>query len=115
MRDYYDYEWGTPVTDQRGVFERIYLEAFQAGMSWVTILRKHPASRQALDAYNPAAIATYDHHHLARLLADENIVRNQRKIDAVIGNARATLKLQEPVSETKSPAVFRRQGSYLAI
>ncbi|MDT0202209.1 DNA-3-methyladenine glycosylase I [Nocardioides sp. AE5] len=95
MRDYYDTEWGMPVTDETGLFERISLEAFQSGLSWATILRKRPAFREAFDGFDPERVATYDDSDRERLMADAGIVRNRRKIDATITNARATLALRE--------------------
>lgn len=94
MRDYYDTEWGMPVRDERGMFERISLEAFQSGLSWATILRKRPAFRAAFDDFDPDAISAYDGSDVERLLADAGIVRNRRKIEATITNARATVALR---------------------
>lgn len=94
MRDYYDTEWGMPVRDERGMFERISLEAFQSGLSWATILRKRPAFRAAFDDFDPDAISAYDASDVERLLADAGIVRNRRKIEATITNARATVELR---------------------
>src|SRR6478672_3375846 len=93
LRDYYDGEWGLPVRDEQGLYERISLEAFQSGLSWATILRKRPAFRTAFDDFEPDKVAAYDEHDVARLLADEGIVRNRRKIEATINNARATVAL----------------------
>ena len=95
MRDYYDTEWGMPVRDERGLFERLSLEAFQSGLSWVTILRKRPAFRAAFDGFDPDLVAAYDEDDVARLMGDAGIVRNRRKIEATITNARATLALRE--------------------
>jgi DNA-3-methyladenine glycosylase I len=94
MRDYYDSEWGMPVRDERGMFERISLEAFQSGLSWATILRKRPAFRAAFDDFDPDLVAAYDESDVARLLSDAGIVRNRRKIEATIANARATVALR---------------------
>lgn len=95
LRNYYDTEWGIPVTDERGVFERVSLEGFQAGLSWATILRKRPAFRAAFDDFDPDKIARYDDRDIERLLADTGIVRNRQKIVAAIRNARATIELRE--------------------
>ena len=95
LREYYDTEWGMPVRDERGVFERLSLEAFQSGLSWATILRKRPAFRDAFSGFNPEAVAGFREADVARLLADARIVRNRAKILATIGNARATLHLRE--------------------
>ena len=94
LRDYYDTEWGVPVRDERGLFERLSLEAFQSGLSWATILRKRPAFRAAFDDFDPDLVAAYDDADRERLLADAGIVRNRRKVDATIGNARATVALR---------------------
>jgi DNA-3-methyladenine glycosylase I len=94
LREYYDTEWGMPVRDERGLFERISLEAFQSGLSWATILRKRPAFRQAFDEFDPDQVSTYTQADKDRLMADAGIVRNRRKIDATITNARATVALR---------------------
>jgi DNA-3-methyladenine glycosylase I len=95
MRDYYDTEWGMPVRDERGLFERLSLEAFQSGLSWATILRKRPAFRKAFDDFDPDAVAGYDQDDVDRLMADAGIVRNLRKVHATITNAQATVALRE--------------------
>lgn len=92
---YYDTEWGLPVRDERGLFERLSLEAFQSGLSWLTILRKRPAFRAAFADFDPDAVAAFDDADVARLMADAGIVRNRAKVLATIGNARATLALRE--------------------
>ncbi len=94
MREYYDTEWGMPVRDERGLFERLSLEAFQAGLSWTTILRKRPAFRAAFADFDPDAVAEFDDSDVARLLADAGIVRNRAKIEATIANAAATMALR---------------------
>jgi DNA-3-methyladenine glycosylase I len=94
MRDYYDTEWGMPVRDERGMFERLTLEAFQSGLSWATILRKRPAFREAFDGFDPDLVAAYGGQEVERLVADAGIVRNRRKIEATIVNARATVALR---------------------
>lgn len=94
LRDYYDTEWGMPVRDERGLFERISLEAFQSGLSWATILRKRPAFRAAFDDFDPDLVSAYTDADVERLLADAGIVRNRRKIEATIANARATVALR---------------------
>ena len=94
MKEYYDTEWGMPVRDERGLFERLSLEAFQSGLSWATILRKRPAFRAAFDDFDPDKVAAYDDRDVERLVADAGIVRNRRKIDATITNARATVALR---------------------
>ena len=94
MQEYYDTEWGMPVRDERGLFERLSLEAFQSGLSWATILRKRPAFRAAFDDFDPDAVAGYTEHDVDRLMADAGIVRNLRKVRATITNAQATVALR---------------------
>ncbi|HUZ53558.1 MAG TPA: DNA-3-methyladenine glycosylase I [Streptosporangiaceae bacterium] len=91
--DYHDQEWGRPVRDDTGMFERLCLEAFQSGLSWLTILRKRENFRAAFRGFDPAAIAAFGPDDEARLLADAGIVRNRAKIEAAINNARAALDL----------------------
>ena len=91
MLAYHDTEWGVPVESDRDLFERLALESFQAGLAWVTILRKRTAFRLAFDGFVPARVALYGEAERARLLADAGIVRNRAKIDATIGNAKALL------------------------
>ena len=95
LRDYYDTEWGMPVRDEQGMYERISLEAFQAGLSWATILRKRPAFRAAFDGFDPDRVAAYGETETERLMADAGIVRNRAKILASITNANATIRLRE--------------------
>lgn len=95
MSAYYDSEWGVPITSEAGLFERISLEAFQSGLSWSTILRKRPAFREAFAGFDPDAVAAFDEADMDRLMTDPGIVRNQRKVDATITNARATVALRE--------------------
>ena len=92
---YHDTEWGRPVRDERRLFEKLCLEGFQAGLSWLLILRKRAAFREAFAGFDPARIATFEPADVTRLLADARIVRNRAKIEATIGNARALLDLQE--------------------
>lgn len=95
LQEYYDTEWGMPIRDEQGMFERLSLEAFQAGLSWATILRKRPAFRVAFADFDPDHITRYDDEDVARLLADTGIVRNRRKILATINNAGATIRMRE--------------------
>ncbi len=95
-RRYHDDEWGHPVRNDRELFERLVLEAFQSGLSWLTILRKRPAFREAFAGFDPATVAAYDCDDVARLLKDPGIVRNRAKIEAAITNARAVVSLEEP-------------------
>jgi len=86
---YHDEEWGRPLHGDRALFEKLSLEAFQAGLSWITILRRRPAFRTAFADFDIATVAEFDDADVARLLADAGIIRNRMKIDATIGNARA--------------------------
>jgi DNA-3-methyladenine glycosylase I len=94
LQEYYDTEWGMPVRDEQGLFERISLEAFQAGLSWATILRKRPAFRSAFHNFQPDAVAAFTDDDVERLMLDTGIVRNRLKIRAAITNARATIALR---------------------
>jgi DNA-3-methyladenine glycosylase I len=91
---YHDREWGRPVHDQARLFEKLCLEGFQTGLSWLTILRKRAAFRRAFAGFDPAAVAAFGDADVARLLADPGIVRNRRKVEATIANARAVLALE---------------------
>jgi DNA-3-methyladenine glycosylase I len=91
---YHDEEWGFPVLDERGLFERLTLEAFQSGLSWRTVLAKRDAFRDAFAGFDPDAIAGFDDRDRARLLADSRIIRNRAKIDAALQNGRATVALR---------------------
>lgn len=94
LREYYDTEWGMPVRDERGVFERLSLEAFQSGLSWRTILSKRPAFRAAFADFDPDVVAVFGDDDVERLIADAGIVRNRAKIRATITNANATIALR---------------------
>lgn len=95
LRDYYDTEWGMPVTDERGIFEALSLEAFQVGLSWRTIHARREAFRRAFEGFDPERVAAFTNQDVARLLQDEEIIRNERKIRAVISNARLALRMRE--------------------
>ena len=90
---YHDEEWGKPVRDDQGLYERLCLEAFQSGLSWLTILRKREAFRAAFAGFDLVRVASFGEDDVARLMADAGIVRNRMKIDAAIANARAALEL----------------------
>jgi DNA-3-methyladenine glycosylase I len=92
---YHDEEWGRPVRDERGLYERLCLEGFQSGLSWLTILRKRDNFREAFADFDPGAVARFGDHDVERLLGDAGIVRHRGKIDATIANARATLALRD--------------------
>jgi len=93
--DYHDREWGTVLHGDAALFERLSLEAFQSGLSWLIILRKRPAFRSAFAGFQPAMVATFGEADVERLLADAGIVRNRAKITATIANARAALDVAE--------------------
>lgn len=92
---YHDEEWGVPLHDDRALFEKVVLEGFQSGLSWITILRKRDNFRKAFHNFNAQKIARYGGKDIDRLMADAGIVRNRLKIEATIDNARALLKLSE--------------------
>ena len=95
---YHDDEWGVPKTDDRALFEKLVLEGFQAGLSWLTILRKRESFRRAFHGFDAGRIVRYTDRDIARLMADAGIVRNRLKVEATIANARALLELQERTS-----------------
>jgi DNA-3-methyladenine glycosylase I len=118
--DYHDREWGRPLRDERAMFELMSLEAFQSGLSWLLILRKRPGFREAFDGFEPDVVAAYGDDDVARLLADERIVRNRAKVDATIANARAVVALHQqgeslvdvvfshsPAADERPPGRFR--------
>jgi len=92
---YHDEEWGRPVADERGLYERLCLEGFQSGLSWLTILRKREAFRAAFAGFDPDAVARFGEQDVGRLLGDASIVRHRGKIEAAIANARGVLALRE--------------------
>ena len=92
---YHDTEWGTPVKDDRRLYEKICLEGFQAGLSWLTILRKRESFRDAFDGFEIESVAKFTQRNVTRLLENEGIVRHRGKIEATISNARRALELQE--------------------
>jgi DNA-3-methyladenine glycosylase I len=98
-RRYHDEEWGRPLYDERRLFEKLCLEGFQAGLSWITILRRRPAFRAAFANFDVPTVAAFTEQDVTRLLGDERIIRHRGKITATIDNARATLALQESLSE----------------
>ena len=91
---YHDEEWGRPLHGDLPLFEKICLEGFQAGLSWITILRRRPDFREAFHGFDPIEVASLDHDDVERLMRDTRIIRNRTKIHATIGNARALLDLQ---------------------
>ena len=104
MREYYDTEWGLPVHDEAGVFERLVLEGFQAGLSWRTVLAKREAFRAAFEGFSPDAVAAFSTVDVERLTRDPGIIRNRRKIEAAISNARATVAMRASGDSSHGPA-----------
>ncbi len=92
---YHDEEWGVPLHDDRKLFEFIVLEGAQAGLSWITILRKRENYRHLFDGFDPEKIARYDERKISGLLTDSGIIRNRRKVESAVKNARAFLEIQE--------------------
>jgi DNA-3-methyladenine glycosylase I len=92
---YHDEEWGVPLHGDRALYEKLTLEGFQSGLSWIVVLRKRAAFREAFAGFEPAAVAAFGEDDVQRLLADAGIVRNRQKIEAAIGNARAVAALQQ--------------------
>jgi DNA-3-methyladenine glycosylase I len=99
MQRYHDEEWGRPVRDDRGLYERMVLEGFQSGLSWLTILRKRDNFRAAFANFEIKAVARFDDRDVARLLGDAGIVRHRGKIEAAIANAKAAAALDVPLAE----------------
>ena len=94
---YHDEEWGRPVRDERGLYERLCLEGFQSGLSWLTILRKREGFRAAFEGFDPDVVARFGDRDIERLVQDASIVRHRGKIEAAIANARATVALRDDV------------------
>ena len=92
---YHDTEWGKPVTDDQKLYEKLCLEGFQAGLSWLTILRKRENFREAFQSFDPEKVAKFTSRDITRLMKNEGIVRNRMKIEATIANAKATLRVQD--------------------
>ncbi len=97
--EYHDTEWGVELHGETEMFERLCLESFQSGLSWITILRKRESFRRAFDGFKPATVAAFDDDDVERLMADASIVRNRAKINAAIRNARAVADLDEPFDD----------------
>jgi DNA-3-methyladenine glycosylase I len=117
---YHDTEWGLPVRDEHGLYERLCLEGFQSGLAWITVLRKRPRFREVFAGFDPEVVATYGEDDIERLLGDAGIIRHRGKIEATIANAHATLALREagtplpelvwsfaPAPRAKPPASWR--------
>ncbi len=115
--DYHDREWGVPLHGERALFERLSLEAFQSGLSWLTVLRKREAFRRAFAGFDPAALARFTPSDVARLLTDAGIIRNRLKIEATLRNARAVIELDVGLDEllwSFAPRNARPRASSLA-
>ena len=93
--EYHDEEWGVPEYDSRALWEKLLLDGFQAGLSWLTILKKRDAFRDAFEGFDPERIAQYDEHDVERLMGNVGIIRSRAKIEATIGNARAYLAMRD--------------------
>ena len=114
---YHDEEWGTPLTGDDPLFERLCLEAFQSGLSWITILRKRPAFRTAFAGFSIPVVAAFTDEDVERLMADAGIVRNRAKVTAAVRNARVALELPEGLSAllwSFAPTAPRRRPRTLA-
>jgi DNA-3-methyladenine glycosylase I len=94
-RDYHDAEWGRPVTDERGLYEKLCLECLQSGLSWALILRKREGIRDALAGFEPDAVAGFGSKQIEALLDDARVIRNRRKLEAIVQNARATIDARD--------------------
>lgn len=106
LRQYYDSEWGIPVYGEHEIFERLSLEGFQSGLSWLTVLKKRDAFREVFSGFNPDKVAAYDETDIERLLQDPRIIRNSSKIRAVINNAKATLRLRDSTEHSGLPSLI---------
>lgn len=107
---YHDEEWGRPIADERGLLERLCLEGFQSGLSWLTILRKRERFREAFARFDPDAVARFDEDDVQRLLSDAGIVRHRGKIEAAVANARATVALRDALPLPDLVWAYRRDG-----
>ena len=96
-RAYHDREWGWPVTEERGLYEKLCLECLQSGLSWALILRKRDGIRDALAAFDPDAVAAFGHKETEALLQDPRVIRNRRKLEAIVQNARATVTMRDDI------------------
>ena len=111
---YHDEEWGRPVRDEQGLYERLCLEGFQSGLSWLTILRKREGFRKAFAGFDPDRVARFDEHDVERLLGDAGIVRHRGKIEAAIANARATVALRDSHAAAGAVLVASRRSTACA-
>lgn len=109
MQQYHDREWGVPVYDSRALWEKLMLDGFQAGLSWRTVLNKRDGFRKAFCGFEPAIVATFTEQDVERLVKDAEIIRSRAKINAVINNARAYLRMQQ-AGEDFSVWIWHRVG-----
>ena len=107
-RNYHDTEWGRPVLDERGLYERLCLECLQSGLSWALILRKRDGIRDAFAGFDPDVVAGFGSGDVARLLEDTRVIRNRRKLEAIVRNAQATVSMREDVPLPELVWSFRR-------
>lgn len=118
-RRYHDEEWGTPLHGDRALFEKLSLEGFQAGLSWITILRKRPRFREVFAGFDPEAVAGFEDHDVERLMADAGIIRNRAKIVATISNARLVVDMADGELDALmwgfAPAARARPASFADI
>ena len=108
-RDYHDREWGRPVTDERGLFELLSLESMQSGLSWALILRKRDEIRAALADFDPDAVAAFTSKDVEALLQDPRVIRNRRKLESIVQNAKATVALRDEMPLPELVWSFRPQ------
>jgi DNA-3-methyladenine glycosylase I len=115
-RRYHDEEWGVALHGDRALYEKLSLEGFQAGLSWITILRKRPRFREVFAGFEPAAVARFDERDVERLMADAGIIRNRAKIEATIGNARIVADMPDGELDRMlwsfAPAAWSRPASF---
>jgi DNA-3-methyladenine glycosylase I len=107
-RAYHDTEWGRPVLDERGLYEKLCLECLQSGLSWALILRKRDGIRDAFLGFDPDAVAGFGARDMRRLLGDARVIRNRRKLEAIVANARATVAMRDDVPLRELVWSFRR-------
>jgi DNA-3-methyladenine glycosylase I len=106
-RDYHDTEWGRPVTDERGLYEKLCLECLQSGLSWALILRKRDELRAAFAGFDPDAVAAFGSTEIKALLQDPRVIRNRRKLEAIVQNAQATVAMRAAASLSELVWSFR--------
>jgi DNA-3-methyladenine glycosylase I len=107
-REYHDTEWGRPILDEQGLYERLCLELLQSGLSWALILRKREGLREAFAGFDPDAVAGFGAREVKRLLGDPRVIRNRQKIEAIVRNAKATVAMREEVPLPELIWSFRR-------